>query len=840
VNRWVVAAARLWPPSGPHRTLSAVTLIGALGAGAFATSSAVFFTRSVGLSVAQVGAGMTAAGVVGVLGSVLAGKAADRIGAREALIGLAVAQAVLFGAYLAVGSFPAFLLVICAMTFAERSGGVVRSTVVAVVVERAERVRLKSYLRSVFNAGVAVGTVAATVPLQLDTRAGYVGVVLANAAAALGSAALAVGLPRIPPQRRPPEVHRWAALRDRPYVTVAVLCGLLSTHHSLLVLAVPIWVAEHTAAPGSIIGGLMLVNTVLSILLQVWAGKSAETVPGAARVVRKGAAALAAACAVLGAAGSLPLLPSAGLLILGIVLLTLGELWTSAAAWGLSFDLASSDAPGQYQGVFKLGMSVEAVAGPAVATALIRPLGMPGWLVTGGLLLLLGLALPAVTRWAAATREVAEPPTPQARAGTVYRSRGLLTYPTTISPDWTTPDPMSDSATYLDHASTSFPKPDAVWRAAREYLTEIGASPGRGGYRAARNADRVIEQTRCLIAGLIGAADESRIAFTANATQALNVAIHGSLRPGDHVVTTNAEHNSVLRPLETLARAGVITYSVVDVRHDGVLDLDQVRAALRPGTRLLVANHASNVTGAVVPAAQLAALAHAAGARFLLDASQTLGVLDLDVDTLDVDLLAFTGHKALRGPSGTGGLFVRDPAAVHPLMQGGTGLNSHALIQPAVMPARFEAGTPNYLGIAGLGAAVEPLVAEGPAIGYARELALSESCRDRLRRIDGVTVYDLHPSVARVPLFSFNVDHLYPSELSAVLDEQFGILTRAGMHCAPLIHRSLGTAPHGTVRVSLGATTTARDTDALVHAITTICARAADHQATFEPVANHR
>jgi cysteine desulfurase/selenocysteine lyase len=244
----------------------------------------------------------------------------------------------------------------------------------------------------------------------------------------------------------------------------------------------------------------------------------------------------------------------------------------------------------------------------------------------------------------------------------------------------------------------------------------------------------------------------------------------------------------------------------------------------------------------VAPAAQLAALAHAAGARFLLDASQTIGLLDIDVDTLDVDMLAFTGHKALRGPSGTGGLFIRDPAAVRALMQGGTGLNSHALVQPAVMPTKFEAGTPNYLGIAGLGAALEPLVAEGPAVGYARELALSESCRGRLRAIDGVTVYDLHPSVARVPLFSFTMDHLYPSELSAVLDEQFGIMTRAGMHCAPLIHRSLGTEPHGTVRVSLGATSTARDTDALIRAVTVITSRSAPVTGPreHEPVTSHR
>lgn len=384
---------------------------------------------------------------------------------------------------------------------------------------------------------------------------------------------------------------------------------------------------------------------------------------------------------------------------------------------------------------------------------------------------------------------------------------------------------MSRDLIYLDHASTSFPKPDAVWHATRDYLTDIGVSPGRGGYRAARAADLLVEQTRAILARLLGAADPSRIAFTANATHALNVALTGSVSPGDHVVTTNTEHNSVLRPLEALARAGVISYTVVDVTREGFFDLDRFRAALRPATRLVVVSHASNVTGAVAPVRELSAIARAAGAMFLLDASQTLGLLDIDVDALGVDMVAFTGHKGLRGPSGTGGLYVREPARVKPLLRGGTGSSSHVLTHPAAMPAKFEAGTPNYLGIAGLKAAVELLLAEGTATVRERELSLFAWSLTQLRRIDGLTLHEVHPAVPRVPVASINVAHLYPSELSAVLDDEFGIMTRAGIHCAPLIHRSLGTAPHGTVRVSLGSGTTSTDIDALVQALTRITAR---------------
>lgn len=378
---------------------------------------------------------------------------------------------------------------------------------------------------------------------------------------------------------------------------------------------------------------------------------------------------------------------------------------------------------------------------------------------------------------------------------------------------------MPDGGVYLDNASTSFPKPDVLWQSARDYLTGIGASPGRASYRQARQADDIVERARAALARLIGAGTPRSVAFTANATHALNIAIKGTLSPGDHVVTTDIEHNSVLRPLDELSRAGQIGYTAVRTAADGRFDLDRFRAAMRPQTRLVVVNHASNVTGVVAPIAELATLAREHGALFLLDASQTAGFLDIDVDAVGIDLLALTGHKCLRGPSGTGALYVRDASRVRPLHVGGSGINSQSLRHPAAMPAKFEAGTANYLGIAGLGAVVGQLTPQRLRAGRDRALELTRYCLTRLRGIDGITTYDPHPALPRVPVISLVFAGLYPSELCAVLDRDFAIMTRAGLHCAPLIHQTLGTVPHGTLRISLGTGSTRADVDALAEAL---------------------
>ena len=384
---------------------------------------------------------------------------------------------------------------------------------------------------------------------------------------------------------------------------------------------------------------------------------------------------------------------------------------------------------------------------------------------------------------------------------------------------------MEPRIIYLDNASTSFPKPAVLWESTREYLDTVGVSPGRGSYRRARHAEDMVDETRAALAGVLGVGDSRHIAFTANATHALNIAIKGVLAPGDHVLTTGLEHNSVLRPLAELSRAGVITYTVVPSTPDGAFDLDAFRAALTPHTRLMVVNHASNVIGVVAPAAELAALAHEYGVLFLLDASQTAGFLDVDADANGIDLLAVTGHKSLHGPSGIGALYVRDPMELRRFYVGGSGVNSLSLRHPATMPEKFEAGTLNYLGIAGLRAVLAELTPQALRDRQTRLLKLTEYCLAELRSLPAVTVYDVRPGIPRTPVISINVDGLYAGELGVVLDREFNVLTRAGLHCAPLIHRTLGTAPHGTVRISLGDATSEADIAVLADALGVISAK---------------
>jgi MFS family permease len=400
--------AGLLPKDRPGRILAGATFVSAVGFGAFAASSAIFFTKSVGLSAAEVGAGLATAGAVGLLGPVVVGRIADRVGAREVFVALSVLQAALFVSYALVHSFPVFVVVACAFGLVERSAGAVRNAVIAGMTAGGNRVRLKAYLRSVFNLGVSLGAGAAAVPLHLDTRGAYVGLVLVNAGAAALTAVLATALPRIVPPGRaavqPGAAGRWMALRDIPYLTVAVLCGLLATHHSLLVIALPIWVATQTDAPASVVAALLLLNTVLAIALQVRASRYAGTVPDAICAARRGAWMVATACALVALAAFLPAAAAVAVLVAGVALLTVGELLTSVASWALSFELAVPHAPAQYQGAFALGTSAESVAGPLLATGVVIVLGVPGWLIAAALFLLLGSATRRAAAWAASRR----------------------------------------------------------------------------------------------------------------------------------------------------------------------------------------------------------------------------------------------------------------------------------------------------------------------------------------------------------------------------------------------------------------------------------------------------
>lgn len=372
---------------------------------------------------------------------------------------------------------------------------------------------------------------------------------------------------------------------------------------------------------------------------------------------------------------------------------------------------------------------------------------------------------------------------------------------------------------YLDNAATSYPKPPDVATAIAGFLAGKAGNPGRSGHRLALAAHGVVADTRRLLAVLLGAGDPARLVFTLNATDALNLALHGLLRPGDRVVTTSMEHNAVARPLAALAESGVRVDRVRCAR-DGSLDPADLERELRLApTRLVAMTHASNVCGTVLPVVEAADLAHRHGALILVDAAQTAGVLPIDVTAQGIDLLAVPGHKGLLGPTGTGALYVAPGVELRPIRQGGTGSRSEQLRQPDELPDRLEAGTLNTVGIAGLGAAVRSLGEDGLARVRAHEQALTARLLAGLAEIPGVRVYGPGDAARQVAVVSVTVDGWDPLDLGAALDTSFGIAVRSGLHCAPLAHRTLGTYPQGTVRLAPGATTTPVEIDETLLAV---------------------
>ncbi len=374
---------------------------------------------------------------------------------------------------------------------------------------------------------------------------------------------------------------------------------------------------------------------------------------------------------------------------------------------------------------------------------------------------------------------------------------------------------------YLDHAATSWPKPPAVIRAMADFFDHAGGNPGRSGHHLSLAAARIVYDARESLAELFRVPDPLRIIFTANATHAINLVLRGVLHAGDRVVTTGMEHNAVMRPLRALEERGV-QLAVIPCAADGSLDLAQAAAAITPGARLVVINHASNVAGTILPAAELARLAHQAGAWLLLDAAQTAGVVPIDVQAMGIDLLAFTGHKGLQGPPGTGGLLINetvDTSQIEPLMRGGTGSYSEHEAQPEACPDKFESGTPNGVGIAGLGAGVRWVLDRSVAAIRAHELELTRVLIENLSAIPGVTVYGPADATQRTATVSCTVRNRTVSEIGLRLDDEFNVLCRVGLHCAPAAHRSLGTFPNGTVRFAAGASTTLEEIQAAVAAV---------------------
>jgi cysteine desulfurase family protein len=380
---------------------------------------------------------------------------------------------------------------------------------------------------------------------------------------------------------------------------------------------------------------------------------------------------------------------------------------------------------------------------------------------------------------------------------------------------------------YLDQAATSWPKPESVYLAVDQYQRSIGVAAGRGAYADALEVSQRVERVRRSMARLIGGENARHVVFTLNGTDALNMAIQGALGDGGHAITTAAEHNSVLRPLRTLERAGRIEVTRVPCAGAGIVAADDIRRAIRRDTRLIAMTHASNVTGALQPAAEVGQIARQADVLFLLDAAQTAGEVPLDVRELQVDLLAMPGHKGLLGPLGTGVLYVRSGVEyrVASFRQGGTGTVSEDDLQPSTLPDKYEAGNLNVPGILGLGAGVEWLLAREVAKLRAETIALTARLLARLREVPGVTVYGPREAERRVGLVSFTIAGLDAQEAAAILDASFAVQVRAGLHCAPLMHSALGTlASGGTVRLSYGPFNTPAEIDRAADAIRAIAA----------------
>jgi len=370
---------------------------------------------------------------------------------------------------------------------------------------------------------------------------------------------------------------------------------------------------------------------------------------------------------------------------------------------------------------------------------------------------------------------------------------------------------------YLDNAASSHPKPEAVYEAAAMAL-RLGANPGRSGHRSALDAARIVLDAREQVAALLGEADTSRIIFTLNGTQALNLALKGVLRPGDHVVTTHMEHNSVLRPLAALERRGV-TWTQADSKPDGTVRVEALERALRPNTRLLALTHASNVAGTLQDAAAAGNLCRRKGLLFLLDAAQSLGAIPLNAGELGVHLLAAPGHKGLLGPQGTGLLYVAPGVDVEALTEGGTGSRSEERSMPEEMPEALEAGTLNTPGLAGLAAGVRYLQDRGVADVRRGEEEILAYLLPELRKVPGLALYGPADSERRVAVVAFNLEGRDGAHVGFALDEVYGIAVRVGLHCAPDAHKALGTFPGGAVRASFGPFNTLADAETLVRAL---------------------
>lgn len=378
---------------------------------------------------------------------------------------------------------------------------------------------------------------------------------------------------------------------------------------------------------------------------------------------------------------------------------------------------------------------------------------------------------------------------------------------------------------YLDNAATSYPKPRECLERMVATYAHLGASPGRGGYDLSVEAETYVDDVRRRLARFFDAPDPERVVFAANATDALNLAIQGMVRAGDHVVSTRLEHNSVLRPLWHLRERGLIDFDLVPFDGSGLVDPDDIERALRPATRLVVVSHASQVLGTVQPVAEIAARCAARGVPVLLDAAQSAGQVPVRLRAWGLAAIAFTGHKALLGPTGSGGLVVAPETTVETTRYGGTGVASESLTHTQTWPHRLEAGTLNFMGVVGLGEGLAYVEEHDLAATHEREMALARELRAGLAELAGVTLQSPQARAGDVPIVTCTVPGIAPIDCGAILDGDYDIAVRTGLHCAPLVHEDLGLAD-GSVRFSPGRFTTADDVARALHAMAEIVAGA--------------
>ena len=371
---------------------------------------------------------------------------------------------------------------------------------------------------------------------------------------------------------------------------------------------------------------------------------------------------------------------------------------------------------------------------------------------------------------------------------------------------------------YLDNAATTYPKPECVYEAIMDCMKNYCANPGRAGHKLAMKAAREIYDTRENIAKIFNVDNPMNIVFTNNATDSLNLAIKGLVKSGDHIITTSMEHNSVIRPIKALEKNNVEN-TVVQCDKDGFLNIEDLKSAIKPNTKLIVTTHASNVCGTLIDIKLVGEVAKENNILYLVDASQTAGVYDIDTKKINVDIIAAPGHKCLLGPQGTGILYIREGLELNILKEGGTGSKSEDLFQPNLLPDKYESGTHNTPGIVGLNQGVKFILEEGIENIRKHEEDLCEYMLNRLEEVPNIVIYGPKDSKKRAAVISINIGNMDSGEITFLLDSEYDIATRSGIHCAPLAHKTLGTLEQGAVRFSLGYFNTKQDIDTAIEAL---------------------